>query len=98
MKIILDFIFLLSLNSCNSQNYKTKQLENYLIIIANNHKLEYLKYDKEFGLLKIPIIIFNKNCNRIIGYDKNRGGGLVSISPNHSYIILDYISMGYIYE
>lgn len=76
------------------------QTKNKLAIISltKSCKLGFGEYDKEFKLYKKPFILKEGKRYKIQGYDNENysGGQILSISPNKKYIVLDYISKGYV--
>lgn len=91
-KIIVLGILLLSL-MVFSQSIKTP-----IIRISKSYQLSFKEYNKEFKMYKKPFILKGGQRYDIQGYDNGNysEGQIVSISPNKKYIVLDYISKGYV--
>lgn len=92
-KVIIFFIFLISIVTFSQGK---KQLQ--LAFISKNYKLGFRLYNKEFNMYQKPYILKGRKKNKIQGYDDANysGGNILSISPNKKYIVLDYISKGYV--
>ncbi|WP_250253379.1 hypothetical protein [Chryseobacterium sp. Marseille-Q3244] len=69
-----------------------------IIPISKTYQLGFKTYDKEFKMYKKPFILKGGKKYNIQGYDNENysGGQILSISPNKKYIVLDYISKGYL--
>lgn len=69
-----------------------------LIPLVKSCKLSFSEYNEEFKLYKKPFILKGGKKYKIQGYDNENysGGQILSMSPNKKYIVLDYISKGYV--
>ncbi|PNW11191.1 hypothetical protein C1637_23165, partial [Chryseobacterium lactis] len=68
------------------------------ISISKSYQLGFTEYNKEFKLYQNPYILKGGKRYKIKGYHNANysGGKILSISPNKKYIVLDYISKGYV--
>lgn len=91
-------LFFILLSSCNSQTNKESIKVKNTTNIDETYKLGFIDFDKDAGLYRRPIIIVNNNRYSIDGYDiyNYSDGNIISISPNHKFIILDYIIRDYV--
>ena len=66
--------------------------------ITKEYQLGFMSYDREFEMYQKPILKKGKNILKINGYDDSNfsDGNVISISPNNKFIVLDYISKGYV--
>ncbi|MGU3373774.1 hypothetical protein [Chryseobacterium sp. M5A1_1a] len=92
-KIILTFL-LLMVNSIFSQTKKKLPV----IPITQSYRLSFKTYDKEFKMYQNPFIINGDKKYKIQGYGSANysEGGILGISPNKRFIVLDHISKGYV--
>ncbi|ROI04145.1 hypothetical protein EGI16_10115 [Chryseobacterium sp. G0240] len=69
-----------------------------LIFISKSYKLGFNEYNKEFNMYQSPFILKNSKKYKIQDYDNSNysGGRILSISPNKRFIVMDYISKGYV--
>ncbi|MDM1553101.1 MULTISPECIES: hypothetical protein [Chryseobacterium] len=71
--------------------------KNTLIPISKSYKLGFKTYNKEFKMYQNPFILNGNKTYNIKGYGMNYSdGGILRISPNSRYIVLDHISKGYV--
>lgn len=89
MRKIVLFFTILSFNLSFSQT---------VVFLSKKYKLGFKKYNKEFDLYQKPFIIQGKKNYGIQGYSDEYylGSKILGISPNKKYIVLDYISKGYV--
>jgi len=88
-------VFLLLINYIT---YSQTKKDLPLISISKCCKLGFTKYNKEFNMYQEPFILKGGKKYKIQGYDKANysGGQILSISPNKRFIVMDYISKGYV--
>ena len=69
-----------------------------LISISKDYRLGFNGYNKEFSMYQEPFILKSDKKYKIQGYDNSNysGGQILSISPNKRFIVMDYISKGYV--
>lgn len=69
-----------------------------IIPISQSYQLGFKTYDKEFEMYRNPFILNAGKKYEIKGYDSMNysEGGILGISPNNRYIVLDHISKGYV--
>lgn len=86
MLFLINFTF--------SQNKKSL----HTVPITKTYTLGFSAYNKEFQMYQKPFILMGKKKYKIQGYDNENysGGSILSVSPNKKYIVLDYISKGYV--
>jgi len=94
MKKSLLLFLLLTINFACSQAKNNSPI----ISISKSYKLGFYKYNEEFNLYQKPFILHGGKKYEIQGYDQANysGGKILSISPDKKYIVLDYISKGYV--
>lgn len=93
-------LFFILLSFCNSQTKKESLKAKKIVEIDNVYKLGFMQYESNSGLYKSPIIIKNNKSFEIYEYniDNYSDGNIISVSPNHKYIVLDYIIRDYVNE
>ncbi len=87
-------LILLLFQATFAQSGKTSPI----ITISGSCKLGFKTYDKEFNMYQNPFILNDGKKYSIKGYNHANysGGKILSISPDKKYIVLDYISKGYV--
>jgi len=92
-KFLLIFLLLVSYIT-----YSQTKKDLPLISISKCCKLGFNGYNKEFNMYQEPFILKSGKKYKIKGYDNANysGGQILSISPNKRFIVMDYISKGYV--
>ncbi|SEH37255.1 hypothetical protein [Chryseobacterium culicis] len=92
-KFLLIFLLLI-----NYIAYSQTKKDFPLISIAKDCELGFNEYNKEFNMYQEPFILKSGKKYKIKGYDNANysGGQILSISPNKRFIVMDYISKGYV--
>ncbi|BAP30464.1 uncharacterized protein CHSO_1427 [Chryseobacterium sp. StRB126] len=94
---VLKKILLLSLLQLFSFVFSQSGRKTPLIPISKSYKLGFKTYNKEFEMYQNPFILNGNKTYKIKGYGMNYSdGGILGISPNSRYIVLDHISKGYV--
>lgn len=94
MKRTLLLLIVLMFQTAFSQSGKTFPL----ITISKFYKLGFRSYNKEFKMYQNPFILNGGKQYKIEGYGSMSysEGGVLGISPNNRYMVLDHISKGYV--
>ncbi|RQO42480.1 hypothetical protein DBR39_00975 [Chryseobacterium sp. KBW03] len=94
MKKVLIVLLLL----INYTIYSQTKKDLPLISISSCCKLGFNAYDKEFNMYQNPFILKGGKKYKIRGYDNANysGAKILSTSPNKRFIVMDYISKGYV--
>lgn len=94
MKKMVLLLIVLLFQAVFSQSGKTFPV----ITISKSYKLGFRTYDKEFKMYQNPFILKDGIKYKIEGYGSMNyaEGGVLGISPNKKYIVLDHISKGYV--
>ncbi|WP_288446874.1 hypothetical protein [uncultured Chryseobacterium sp.] len=92
-KFLLIFLLLI-----NYITYSQTKKDFPLISIAKDCELGFNEYNKEFNMYQEPFILKSGKKYKIKGYDNANYsvGQILSISPNKRFIVMDYISKGYV--